>query len=487
MTKKWLLIGVAALTMGASKMDILPVGQPMTASDKATGAKAHPQILQEFGDAYAGPQSAYVRSVGQKIAVQSGLSNSQSDFTVTLLNSPVDNAFAIPGGYVYVTRNLMGLMNNEAELASVLGHEIGHVAARHSAQRNSRATKGGLIAVLSTVLGSAIGGSEGAKLGQAIGGNIATRYVMGYSQAQEFQADDLGVSYISKAGYDPRASSTMLASLAAQTALDARVTGRGESSLPKWASSHPDPASRVARAAQKAAATGSTSQMRNESQFLAAVDGVMYGDDPKQGVVEGRTFRHPDLKLSFTAPTGFVISNSPSAVTISGSSGNAEFSALKFDGSLTDYVKEVFKSVGGGQSTPNFGEVSRTDINGIPAAFASATAQNQSGQELKVTVYAYEFATGSRYHIVAITPVSSASSFDSLFQSVRRLNAQEAAAVRPRRINVVTVKSGDTVQKLADRMAFDDYKLDRFLVLNSLAANATLRPGQKLKTVVYGQ
>jgi predicted Zn-dependent protease len=486
-TKKWLLIGVAAFSIGAKKSDVLPVGQPMTANDKATGAKAHPEIMKEFGDPYEGAQSGYVRSVGQKIAVQSGLSNAQGDFTVTLLNSPVDNAFAIPGGYVYVTRQLLALMNNEAELASVLGHEVGHVAARHSAQRQKKATLGGLGAILATVAGAAIGGSDGAKLGQQLGGNLATRYVLGFSRAQEYQADDLGVSYIFKAGYDPKAASTMLASLAAQTALDARVAGRGESSLPKWASTHPDPASRVARAAQKAAATGSTSQLRNESAFLSALDGVMYGDDPKQGVVDGRTFRHPDLKLGFTAPTGFAISNGTSSVTISGSTGNAEFTGMKFDGNLTDYVKAVFKAVGGGQNTPNFGEVSRTDINGIPAAYASANAQNQSGQQLTVTVYAYEFAPDSRFHIVGITQAGSASTLSPLFQSVRRLSAQEAAAVKPRRIDVVTVKSSDTVQKLSERMAYDDNKLDRFLVLNALTSNSTLKAGQRVKTVIYGQ
>lgn len=484
--KKWLLVGVAVLALGAKNNDALPPGQPMTANDRATGAKAHPEILKEFGDAYAGPQANYVRTIGQNVAIQSGLSNSQTDFTVTLLNSPVDNAFAIPGGYVYVTRQLMALMNNEAELASVLGHEVGHVAARHSAKRNSRATKGGLIAVLATVAGSALGGSQGAKLGQSLGSNLATRYVLGFSRAQEYQADDLGVSYIAKAGYDPKASSTMLASLAAQSALDARVSGRGESSLPKWASTHPDPLSRVSRAAEKAASAGTTSQVRNESAFLAALDGVLYGDDPKQGVVDGLTFRHPDLKLAFTAPNGFAVSNGTSAVTVSGSSGNAEFSGMKFEGSLSDYVKAVFKAVGG-DSTPNFGEVSRSTVNGIPVAFATANAQNQSGQQLTVTVYAYEFAADSRFHIVGISPAGSGSVFDPLYQSVRRLSASEASAVKPRQVTVVTAKSGDTVQKMAERMAFSENKLDRFLVLNALSASSTLKPGQKVKVITYGQ
>ena len=126
--------------------------QSISASDKAEGAKAHPQLLAEYGGAVTGPQAAYVETVGKNIAVQSGLSNARGDFTVSLLNSPVNNAFAIPGGYIYVTRQLVALMNNEAELAGVLGHEVGHVAARHAAKRQSAATRNTIIGVLGSVL-----------------------------------------------------------------------------------------------------------------------------------------------------------------------------------------------------------------------------------------------------------------------------------------------------------------------------------------------
>jgi predicted Zn-dependent protease len=173
MKRAILLVGVAILSIGAKKRDddpyALPAASQMTAGDKQTGAKAHPEILNEFGGAFEAPQAAYVRTVGQKIALQSGLSGSASDFTVTLLNSNVDNAFAIPGGYVYVTRQLMALMNNEAELASVLGHEVGHVAARHGASRQKRATTGGLLATGATILGAVLGGNTGAQLGQQLG------------------------------------------------------------------------------------------------------------------------------------------------------------------------------------------------------------------------------------------------------------------------------------------------------------------------------
>jgi predicted Zn-dependent protease len=484
--KKVLLIGVALMAIGAKAPKGLPTAQPMTANDKSTGAKAHPQILQEFGGLYEGPQSAYVRGVGQKIALQSGLSNAQGDFTVSLLNTPVNNAFAIPGGYVYVTRQLMGLMNNEAELASVLGHEVGHVAARHGQKRSSRATKGGLLAAGATILGAVLGGSQGAELGQQLGGQLATRWVLGYSRAQEYEADDLGVSYLAKAGYDPMAASTMLASLAAQTALDTRVQGVQERAIPAWASTHPDPASRVARAASMASTSAPIGKTQNADAFLSSVNGILYDDDPKQGVVDGLTFRHPDLKIGFSAPIGYVMSNSPQAVTISGSGGQGQFSGGPYSGDLNAYVAAVFKGFGDAQKvTLTPGGTERTTVNGLPTAFASTQVTGQSGVTV-ITVYAYEYAKDQAYHFLTLTPAASSGAFKTLYQSIRRLTPQEAAAVRPRRIELVTVRSGDTIEKFAARMAYDSFRAERFTVLNALAAGAPLKSGQKVKIVVYG-
>ena len=487
MIKSALLMGVALFAISAKKPDILPTSQPMTAKDKQVGAKAHEEILKEFGGAYTGPQANYVRAIGQKVAVQSGLSNSQSDFTITLINSPVNNAFAIPGGYVYVTRQLLALMNSEAELASVLGHEVGHVAARHSAKRNSRAQMGGLAAMGATLLGGLLGGGQGAQLGQQLGGQLATRWVLGFSRAQEYQADDLGVSYIAKSGYDPIAASTMLASLAAQTSLDSRILGRDEKALPQWASTHPDPASRVVRAQQKANATPSTGKAFNRDAFLSALDGVMYDDDPKQGVIDGREFRHPELKLAFTAPTGFAMANSPEAVTISGSTGRASFSGAKYNGDLKAYVSDIFAAIGQKNNitlTPT--SIDAVQINGLPAVRASAEVAGQSGP-MTVTVTAYEFARDQAFHIFSLTPSANRTAFDSLFQSVRRLSAQDAALIRPRRIDIVTVKSGDTVEKMAARMAYNSLQVDRFRVLNGLKSSETVRSGQKVKIVAYQQ
>ena len=171
--KKFLLLTAVALALPSAP--VLAQAQSISASDKRQGAEAHPQLVQQFGGAMKGPAADYVARVGRKIAVQSGLSGSERDFTVTLLDSPVDNAFAIPGGYVYVTRGLLSLMNDEAELASVLGHEVGHVAARHAAKRQKTAT---LTQVLAGVVGAVAGNSGMGDLvgkGAGLGADLITK------------------------------------------------------------------------------------------------------------------------------------------------------------------------------------------------------------------------------------------------------------------------------------------------------------------------
>ncbi len=481
--KKIFLVGVAIIAIGAKAPKSLPSAQPITSGDRTTGAKAHPQILQEFGGVYESKQAAYVTKVGRRIALQSGLSNAEGDFTISLLNSSVNNAFAIPGGYVYVTRQLLALMNSEAELASVLGHEVGHVAARHSKQRQNRALKGNLLGAVIGVLGGVVGGDTGAKLGQQLGGTVAQSYVLGFSRDQEFQADDLGVSYLAKTGYDPFAASYMLASLASQTSLDTRAQGQKEQALPSWQRTHPDPASRVTRAADRARTFLPAGKEQNRDSFLAAIDGMIYGDDPKQGIVDGQNFSHPDLRLSFNAPRGYAMSNGTQAVTVRGTGGQAQFSGAAYNGDMNSYIDQIFKAVGGANNTLNYGNISRTNVNGIPAATASATANGQSGPVV-VTVFVYEFGPNTAYHFLTITP-GNGNPFGSMFDSVRRLSSQEAAAIKPRRISVVTVKSKDTIASLAERMAYRDLQVERFLTLNALSQNATLTPGQKIKLVVY--
>ncbi|MBO9579391.1 MAG: M48 family metalloprotease [Sphingobium sp.] len=480
--------GVALLAPQGNAASTKPVQtvSAMSAAEKAEGAKAHPELLKEFGGLYAGPQAAYVVQVGRKIAVQSSLSNQQGDFTISLLNSSVNNAFAIPGGYVYVTRQLMGLMNDEAELAGVLGHEIGHVAAQHGKKRQSAATRNTILGVLGQVLIGQVAGDSG--LGGLLQKGIGTGaqlLTLKYSRTQEYEADDLGVQYLAKAGYDPAALSTMLASLAAQTALDGQVSGT-PSSIPEWASTHPDPGARVSRALQSAQSTGSKATLRNKALFISNLEGLLYGDDAAQGIVMDRQFMHPGLKLKFTVPEGYAVDNQPDFVTISGQSAKAQFGGGRYDGNLDAYVQGLFQQLAGQGGQIGAIPLQRTTINGLAASYGSASMTNSQGSRLTVTIIGYAYSPSTAYQLMVVTPQGqSMSDLVTTVNSMARMTDQEAAGVKSRKIHLVRVRAGDTPASLSQQMAYGDHQLERFLVLNGLRSGDTLTPGTTVKLVVF--
>ncbi|WP_340586193.1 M48 family metalloprotease [Erythrobacter alti] len=479
------IAGVASLALSACASipgaNVAP-GSPITAEEAQVGAQYHPQFVAEFGGEMTGPQAQYVEQVGANIAVQSGLANSRDAFEVTLLNSSVNNAFAVPGGYVYATRQLVNLMNNEAELAAVLGHEVGHVAARHSARRQAAAQRNQLLGVGGAILSSVLlGGNNpiGQQLSQLSlqGSQLAT---LSYSRNQELEADQLGVQYLNSAGYDARAMATLLQSLAAQNQLDAQLQGRDNATIPEWASTHPDPAGRVQNAVQLA---GNSTGVTNRDTFLSRIDGMIYGDDPEQGVIEGRQFIHPELRLTFTAPQGFYMVNSTRAVTINGDAGRAQLTTGPYNNNLSSYVSSVFQAIGGDQQQLAPSSIQRTTVNGLPAAYGTATVSNGQ-QQVDVTVFAYEFAPDQAFHFQAITPAGQSGTFNSLYNSMRRISASEAGNVIPRRLDIVTAGRSDTVATLARRMAYTDAQEARFRVLNGLFGDAQVIPGRQYKIVI---
>ncbi|MEO7365649.1 MAG: M48 family metalloprotease [Sphingomicrobium sp.] len=483
----------SVLLLAATAVALSPAALPAQSSvrylDQREVAEAQRQnvaLIAEFGGAETGARGAYVQSVGRRVAAYSGIANPGAAFHFTTLNSAVENAFAVPGGYVYITRQLMTLMDDESQLAFALGHETGHIAANHAQARQSAARRNSISGIFGVLLGSILGGGIGNAISQ-MSSQRAQLATLSFSRDQEYQADTLGTRYISAAGYDPAGGPGILGAITRASALQARVQGRTNRQTPEWASTHPLSENRLQRALGEAQRTGRLgSGMRNRDQFLAQLQGITVDDDPAQGVIEGRSFTHPDLKIQFSVPPGYLMQNSADAVTIEGSAGQAQFSGGRYAGNIDNYIYQVFQQLTGGRQELSIPPPQRTTVNGLPAAYTTARANTSSGV-VEASVFAYQWNANTIYHFVMITKGGGGiDPFASMVNSLRRISPAEAAAIRPRVIDVVTVRPGDTVQSLARRMAYRDFQVDRFLTINNLAAGGRLAPGQKVKLVVYG-
>ena len=476
-----------ALLLAAAAIAVTPAlaqnaARYLNPRDVAEAEHQHAAMIQELGGAETGPRAAYVQSVGRRVGAVSGVANPGQALHFTLLNSAVENAFSVPGGYVYVTRQLMTLMDDESQLAFALGHEVGHIAANHAHIREAYARRNPL-----GVFGQMVGAIFGPSIMSSVIAKRARLDSLSFSRDQEYQADTLGLRYLIASGYDPGGAARLLSALTLQTSLEARLQGKTNRQTPEWARTHPLSENRMQRALAEARATGKLGTgVRNRDAFLNQLEGTFVDDDPAQGVIDGPTFTHPDLRIQFTVPPGYLMSNGTTAVTISGSAGKAQFGGGRFSGSLENYILRVFQDLTRGQTQIPIPPPQRVTINRMPAALTSARVNTDSGP-LDVSVVAYQWDPERIYHFVMIAPGGSGvGPFAQMINSLRRLSAEEASAIRPRVIHVVTVAPGDTVQALASRMAYRDYKLDRFLALNGLAANSTLAPGQKVKLVIYG-
>lgn len=478
MRKKILMLTAAVLAFAPAAAQPLRYLNPQ---DVAEAQRENSQLIQVLGGAETGPRATYVQAVGRRVGDQSGIANADQALHFTTLNSAVENAFSVPGGYVYVTRQLMGLMDNESELAFALGHEVGHIAANHAHAREEYASRNPL-----GVFGQIIGAIFGSGVSDVLTARSKLD-LLSFSRDQEYQADTLGLRYLIGAGYDPSGASQMLAALSRQSVLEARVQGRSNRQTPEWASTHPLSENRMQRALAEGRATGRFGTgIRNRDQFLSVLEGMYVDDDPAQGVIEGPTFTHPDLRIQFTVPQGYLMSNGTDAVTISGSAGKAQFRGGQFSGNLDDAVLLAFRQLAGGQGNFPVPPPQHVTINGMASAVTTARVNTGNGT-VDASVAAYQWDRQRVYYFVMITPGGyGVRPFVPLINSLRRITPAEAAAIRPRVIHIETVRPGDTVQSLSSRMAYRDFKLERFLSLNGLSASSPLVLGRKVKLVVYG-
>jgi predicted Zn-dependent protease len=446
--------------------------------DIAIGRREHPRMVQEFGGEYQDPRlRAYVARVGERLAMHTEYQ--QYPYRFTLLNSPIVNAFALPGGFVYLTRGLLALGMDEAEMAGVLAHELGHVTARHSAERIA-ATQ---VAQVGLLAGMLLGlPAQAAQIGQSLAG-VA---ISGYSRRQEMESDTLGIRYMSRAGYDPDAMASFLGSLHVQSQLEAQALGLPPGTVDQYnmMSTHPRTVDRIREAQALAAVQRPPTPLRNRDQYLGSIDGMLFGDDPEQGIAFGRRFVHPVLRFEFTVPEGFRIQNDPSQVTAQHRSGAAilfDLAQIRRSPSMAAYIAQEWA----GQA--ELRELQTIQVSGLEAATAWTEAQTDRGP-MMARLVAVRRDRESAFRFLFLAPRQQASAMDRGFRettnSFRALSPAEAARVRPMQLMVVAAQPGDRVDALSRTLPYGRQNPDWFRALNGLPPGAEPRPGQPIKVVV---
>ncbi len=455
------------------------------ADEMEIGKKEHPKILKEFGGAYADRDlAAYVRNIGVALAQVSEVPD--MPYTFTVLNTDNVNAFALPGGYIYITRGLLALADNEAEMASVLAHELGHVTARHMAERYSKAVATNIGLTLLGALGSAAGVPS--ELGR-LASYGTQAYLQSFSREQELQADMLGVRYMSRLGFDPNAAVRFLGKLKAHTKLEAALAGHPEDAeRSNIMSTHPRTTERIQQAIRLAQVAPVANPRVGRGDYIARVDGMLFGDDPKQGVRAGRVFSHPGMGFRFEVPPGFVMFNSPARLVARGADG----AVIVFDMETPKKAKTfddvlVYLTRPWGREL-SLKDVQRIEVNGLNCATGLGSASILEGTRDLRLVAIHE--TRERiFRFAFITPPAATARLARDLQrttfSFRRLSPEEAAAIRPLRLRFVVVEDGDTAASLAARMPFEKFALEWFETLNGLQRGEPLVAGSVVKTVGY--
>jgi predicted Zn-dependent protease len=436
-------------------------------------SREHQRILAAYNGAY---EDANLESMLNQIVAKLVAASERPEvqYRVTILNSASINAFALPSGQLYVTRGLIALANDTSELASVLSHEMSHVIARHAAIREDQARQ---VALVSRVVQDVLSDPETGALALAKS-KIA---LASFSRAQEFEADGIGVVIAARAGYDPHGAARFLTSMGRNAELKS-IPGQShiDPRAPDFLSSHPATPERIKNAQASARQLNTPGPgERDRGAYLASIDGIVYGEDPSEGFVRGRRFLHPKLGFTFLAPEGFTLDNTAQAVLgVKDSGGQAlrlDVVRVPAEQTLADYLNS------GWIENIDPKSVEELVINGLPAATATA-----KGDQWMFRLYAVRFGTDV-YRFIFATKRMSADVDRAFRESVgtfRRMTLAESQAAKPLHLKIVTVAPGDTVERLASRMAMHDRAVERFRILNGLGANERVNPGDQVKLVV---
>lgn len=451
---------------------LVPSTAPRIVGADTPARREHARILTAYGGSYSDP-ALDVLLAGISARISKASDQPDIAYRITVLNSPSINAFALPTGDLYVTRGLLALANDTSEVAAVLAHEMAHVTTRHAFARADKERQAVLVSrIVTDVLGDAEAGAT--TLAKS---KIA---LARFSREQELEADRMGVANLARAGFDPMGAPNFLASMGRNAALRATgFGGSGENETIDFMSTHPATQERVETAARAAKETGRAGEGEHDrGRFLTAVEGMVYGDDPAQGYVRGNRFIHPVIGFSFTAPPEFTLENASESIV---GIGPGE-TALRLDTVLVPMGQPLGKHLANdlmeGVAISN---VEETQINGFPAAIALAKGRDWNfrlaGIRFGSNVYRLVFAARN------LTPETDML-FRSSILSFRRLTSTEATEVRPQRLAVVTVKPGDSILSLAQRMSVPNRHVERFQVLNGLGPEQNLKAGDRIKLIV---
>ncbi|MBX2834063.1 MAG: M48 family metalloprotease [Micavibrio sp.] len=443
--------------------------------ENQVGASEHQKVIQQFGLVKDPALTSYVQRVGKQVTANTERPDVQYQFFV--IDSPIVNAFALPGGYIYVSRGLLALANNEAELASVLGHEAGHITGRHSAERYSQS----VVTSLGAGLISAALGSDVASQALGVGANL---YLSSYSRSQENEADSLGLRYMAGAGYEPNAVPSFLSSLKQKSDLEARLEGRGAGEGVSYFSTHPATGERVSKTANEANAFAH-SNVYKPNEHLRAIEGMIYGDSPAHGFSRGNSFYHHKIGFAFDVPNGFDINNQTAAVVATHQNG----SAIIFDmGSNQQGLAPAQYITRAWLPDAPLQDMESISINGMPAATASVQGQ-VNGRAVLIRVVAIQWKDGFARFQMAIPKNAGGALVEDLKRttySFRAMSASEKANVRPYTLQLYKAAAGDTVSSIASRMAVPSAKEDEFLVLNGMQPGESIIAGRTYKIVSGG-
>jgi predicted Zn-dependent protease len=450
----------------------VPSEAPRVIGPRTATPVQNQRLIALFGGEYRAPKvESFLNGILVRLAAASD--NPGQVYKVTLLNSPAVNAFALPSGDLFLTRGLLALANDSSEIAAVMAHEIAHVSLQHAHQREEIAKTEALRTKVAAHIQSPARGEEVKVTGRL---NLAS-----FSRQQELEADRIGVQVIARAGFDPYGASRFLRSLGRSVALRAALLGhRNSDEQPDILATHPSTPERVRQAvlaARKVGAPGIGDAGR--AAYLAAIEGIDFGDDPAEGFVRRRRFIHGKLGFAFEAPSGFVLENSAQAL-IGVAGGGSQ--ALRLDSVQVDAGKSLVDYLATGWIEGLQKDTIRAiTINGLPAATASAL---HNGWHFRVA--ALRLGTDVYRLIFAARTMNDATdkAFAASIGSFRRIPTAEARKLRALRIALATARQGDSAVSFASTMAVSERALDVFLLINGLRRSDPLQTGEKYKTVV---